>query len=83
MSDQTNAVKGDIDTINHFVNIFLNILSFTIIYLVVMSNFINIYIPPTPSHPSPYCYEIPSVQSGLSLTVNSRFIVQIDSEVST
>ena len=28
MSDQTNAVEGDIYTINHFVNIFLNILSF-------------------------------------------------------
>ena len=65
MSDQTNAVEGEIYTINHFVNIFLNILSFPIIYLVVMSSFIfksSYFIPPSSS---PYCYEKIRVQSGV------------------
>ena len=64
MSDQTNAVKSDIETRNHLVFIFL---SFT--FNLIVMNDLNIPISPHPC-PSPYLHFAPCVQSGITFTVS-------------
>ena len=67
MSDQTNAVKVDIGTGNHFVNIFL----FVIIFVAMNNLICNIYSPLNLIYPPPYNMN-KSVQSDKTFTFTRR-----------